>query len=421
MTQAIRQAIPVNPSQYLNYNPLLNADLSKEIKSHQWLRYKNDILAAISLIAFTAFACLGIWYTAFFAMESLPILVGLLGVGLNITHHLFFHPYKLEGEKHAEAESFERRVDKKIVQSRSENATDRLIPIRARYDILQEESNKALKDITDIFHSVADFNDHRPNNYQAYKIAARELSLSPQKFDQYTNEVITRRASKSETVDRYLELRVQEIFLSYTAFNLNRTGSYSETGNCTRSVNRDSKDDIFFKFNRSTYGISRKELLDAHKEMASYIIAKVSIETASRPTDIFSATDWEKITNILTSLNLPDDITPKKARMLYRNLDLAPFIEQAVNSKFRKTFSDYDPHSLRTLLSRYLLTKKPLANGEIFPVGIEFTAAEVNEANLIAAEIDRANPRPAKKELLFRTNPRITEIIEAKISALPIS
>lgn len=421
MAQALTPAIPVSPNQYFSYNPLLNIDLSKEIKEHKWLRYKSDILAVISLVAFAALVCFGIWYAAFFAAESLQIVVGLLGVGLYVVDKVFFRPYQQEAKIHAEAQLFEERVDKNIKSRLRNSPGDRLIPIRARYDVLREEGNKALQDITDIFHSNPDFTDNSPNNYQAYKMASRLLTHRHYIFENYIGELITRRASKSETVDRYLEIRVHEIFLAYAGLNLNRTGTYEKTGHCTKSRNRDHKDDIFFIFEPSTHGISRRALLDAHKEMASYIVANASIDIDSRPTDIFSREYWDKITTILTKLNLPKDITPKKARMLYRNLELAPYIEQAVNTQFRKDFADYDAHSLRTLLSRYLLTREKLAHGEIFPTGVEFTAEEAATADAVTAEIDATSPSKAEREILFRVNPRIKEIVEAKIAALGIS
>ena len=418
MAQAIRPAIPVRPDQYLSYNPLLNIDLSKDIKEHKWLRYKNDILAVICLVAFTALACLGIWYAAFFAVESLQVIVGLLGVGLYVTDKVFFHPCKLDAAKHADAQIFEERVDKNIKTRLIHTPGDRLIPIRARYDVLREEGNKALQDITDIFHSAAKFSTEKePENYQAYKMATRDLTRHPLTFEKYTAEVITGRASKSETVDRYLALRVHEMYLAYVGLNLNTTGTYEGTGHCTKSRNRDHKDDIFFMFDPTTHGISRKALLNAHKEMASYIVANA----ASRPTDIFPTEHWDKITTILAKLNLSDDITPKKARALYRNLELAPYIEQAVNTQFRKEFADYDAHSLRTLVSRCLLTRELLEHGEIFPIGLEFTAAETAIANQIASTLDATNPSKARREIAFRINPQIKEIVEAKIAALGIS
>ncbi len=407
MAQNATRITGVEPNLYLNYNPLLKSDFSKEISYHKNQIIKNEVLAIISLVAFFAIAVALIACAAFFALEFLPMSIALISVGLKIVNHQFFRPCKTEAKEHEEALAIEKSVTDKI-KILGDTRTDRFIPIDARYSVLQEKSSHVLERITTNFHCDPKYSDdNEPETYQALKIMARDERNPTAIRKKYKKQLKINRDHKTQVTDNYLELRVHQIFLTYAKSNIFRTGTYNETVQCYRMDEREKIDSAFFEFKPTNKGISRGELLNAHKEMASNIATQLD----TIPMKLLSAEDREQIATIIS--NLP---TGTKPRSLYRNIELAPFIEKAVDLQFKETFADYDDLSLRALLSKFLLDHT--LKSSKFPEGIRFSDAEIAEATTIASTIDIAN---VNRETLFRTNVQIKEIVDAKIAALRIS
>ncbi|MBM3193319.1 MAG: hypothetical protein FJZ59_03695 [Chlamydiae bacterium] len=407
----------LSSDRYLNYNPLLKSDLSKEISFHKWEAYKNISLVALAYIAFLAIAAIGIWYAAFFAIEALPVILALNTIGLNITHRIFSQPHKLAADHHFEAKGFEEKVFEKIkhlsplkfsrnsslgARSVAASTKKRLTPLFARYTVLHEESNLRLSEISRVFHQSAKYNRKRvPLNYQALKQNYSSPRLTASQAAWHLNHLATYKANKAKILDEYLERRVEQIFLAYNAENPYRYGSFKEIGRCYNAgdllTRRYLDDDSFFLFNPKSCVISRKALLDAHKNVARHILE----EHGSMPNTYFSRAEWEEINQILTQKQLT-----KRSRISVDE-ELSPFIEKVVNKQFIQLFSDHDAYSLRKTLSNYLFLGD-YPKQSLVPKGVIFTSEELLEAG----EIKKSTPYES-----FHLNERIKEIVEAKIRA----
>lgn len=419
--------LSIQSTAYLNYNPVLKSDLSKEISFHKWEAYKNITLIALACITFLAIATLGIWYAAFFAIEALPIIMALNAIGLHVTHRVFSQPRKLAMDHHFEAKAFEEKVAIKISNPSSlrfsENSEigaqlvprrikERFTPLFARYTVLHEETDLRLREISRVFHEAPKFSPKGvPLNYQALKQNYRSPDLTDLQAAWYLDHLATYRANKVKIQDEYLERRVHEVFLAYNAQSPHRYGSFKHSGSCYTAgdllTRRYLDDDSFFLFNPKTCVIGRKAFLDAHKEVARHILE----ERETRPTTHFTEREWATINEILERKGLT-----KRSRVSVDE-ELAPFIEKTVNKHYIELFSDHDAYSLRRTLSSFLFYNE-YPKGLPTPKGVCFSKEELIEVRAIKEAIEGEE---RERALAFHLHPRIKEIIEAKIVAYRVS
>lgn len=336
-------ALTVNPNAYLNYNPLLETDLSHDVSYHRLHGYKNEILAIISIVAFLALSIVGLWWAAFFALEMLPCIIAASGAALKVVHSLFFHPYRLEAAKHWEALALTTATIENLSTLREEDVPaleeelgvthcdhphKSLLPVYAKYKALKAESDSILQRIQALFYAPAEFStDHTPQNYQATKEA---FTQNPLKFHR---KLRIYEANWYKLQDQYLEKRMQEIFLAYVASQPFRTGTFKNLGFFL--PNREPADQLFsqqfhttdipfFIFRHNGKALFRTHLLRCHKE-ANFNEKLVNQHFIK----IFANHDHSSlqavITRALSQGSLDGDILPSTFdpnRSLEENLDL---------------------------------------------------------------------------------------------------